>query len=420
MVSTPTDTGDNDPADGLRQPLSCEKFCKRTVRPYIVFYVLLTVYVFAGGYMFHVVEKPQWNKNMQDFVALKETFIEELRNSCRLSDDNWTIFMNERMDSLGRDIETIYEQSVKVRLGYNWDFWSSIFFCTTVLTTVGYGTVVPATTLGKILCSIYAIFGIPIFLVFLAKASTVIAQCLRNIYKTIIIKRRKRRSTKLSAELIIVTDIRENVNDDEIHKYGAKGHGSLPEKSELVGDTRDLSEAAEVAERQLQITSDNESHTPEVEGGNQKTFNLETRVVDLDRCIEDDELRVPIYVIFLIVIFYICASAVLFWKIEGWTYIDSVYFCTITYTTVGFGDISPSYDKRYGLSKQILYTTFVFTGLILTSTCINLAKIRLKGVYHFVFDEDESIQRKPASREFEPVEAQVDHEEELTRSVSLP
>ncbi|XP_078518223.1 potassium channel, subfamily K, member 16-like [Lissotriton helveticus] len=50
----------------------------------------------------------------------------------------------------------------------NWDFSSSFFFVGSVVTTIGYGTLAPRTAGGQILCVIYALFGIPLNLIFLA------------------------------------------------------------------------------------------------------------------------------------------------------------------------------------------------------------------------------------------------------------
>ncbi|XP_072165956.1 potassium channel subfamily K member 2-like [Diadema setosum] len=54
-----------------------------------------------------------------------------------------------------------------------WDMPNSFFFASTIVTTIGYGNFVPLTTGGRIFCSFYALFGIPLaggFLFFIGVA----------------------------------------------------------------------------------------------------------------------------------------------------------------------------------------------------------------------------------------------------------
>ena len=43
-----------------------------------------------------------------------------------------------------------------------WNIYNSIFFAFTVVTTIGYGHLAPATEGGKLLCVFYSLLGIPI------------------------------------------------------------------------------------------------------------------------------------------------------------------------------------------------------------------------------------------------------------------
>ena len=60
--------------------------------------------------------------------------------------------------------------------------------------------------------------------------------------------------------------------------------------------------------------------------------------------------------------------------IEGWSYLDSLYFTVITLTTVGYGDLSP--QTPIG---KIFTIFFIFTGLgIILSLIEKLANHRIE------------------------------------------
>ena len=53
------------------------------------------------------------------------------------------------------------------------------------------------------------------------------------------------------------------------------------------------------------------------------------------------------------------ASGTLFyWRVEGWTVIESLYFSVVTLTTVGFGDFTPSTP-----GAQIFTIFYIFSGI---------------------------------------------------------
>ena len=38
----------------------------------------------------------------------------------------------------------------------------------------------------------------------------------------------------------------------------------------------------------------------------------------------------------------ILTGTLFYWRFEDWTFIESLYFCIVTLTTVGYGDLSPT------------------------------------------------------------------------------
>ena len=54
----------------------------------------------------------------------------------------------------------------------------------------------------------------------------------------------------------------------------------------------------------------------------------------------------------------IAVASLFYWYVEGWSYLDSVYFSVITIATVGYGDLSP----QTALGK-IFTIGYIFAGL---------------------------------------------------------
>ncbi|XP_076345616.1 potassium channel subfamily K member 18-like [Tachypleus tridentatus] len=91
---------------------------------------------------------------------------------------------------------------------------------------------------------------------------------------------------------------------------------------------------------------------------------------------EGEEVTVPIWLCSAVVIGYICGGAVLFTIWEGWNFLDSSYFCFITLTTIGFGDLVPgtavlSEDAQLTLGLCALYLLF---GMALLAMSFNLVQ----------------------------------------------
>ena len=46
---------------------------------------------------------------------------------------------------------------------------------------------------------------------------------------------------------------------------------------------------------------------------------------------------------------WLAGGAGIFARVEGWSFVDSLYFCDVTILTVGFGDLHPNGDVGRGL-----------------------------------------------------------------------
>lgn len=73
-----------------------------------------------------------------------------------------------------------------------------------------------------------------------------------------------------------------------------------------------------------------------IKGFERKVYNRETEKLEIKTAV----------IAFILLSAIIIFPAFGFKALEGWTYFDSVYFCFVTLTTIGFGDFVPVYVKK--------------------------------------------------------------------------
>ena len=82
----------------------------------------------------------------------------------------------------------------------------------------------------------------------------------------------------------------------------------------------------------------------------------------LRRSLRDPEFRG----LFVLVLVTLAAGTLFYWRIEGWSLLDAFYFCAITLTTVGYGDLSPQTD-----AGKLFTVFYLFTGIGLIVAFLN-------------------------------------------------
>lgn len=66
-------------------------------------------------------------------------------------------------------------------------------------------------------------------------------------------------------------------------------------------------------------------------------------------------------------------GTVVYHFLEGWTWVDSLYFSVVAVTTVGFGDLAPSTDP-----SKLFTVGYVLVGIGIITTYLN-ARLQQRG-----------------------------------------
>ena len=65
-------------------------------------------------------------------------------------------------------------------------------------------------------------------------------------------------------------------------------------------------------------------------------------------------------------LFILALGTVMYHRLEGWSWIDSLYFSSVAVTTVGFGDLTPTTD-----GSKLFTVFYIFSGVAIIATFLN-------------------------------------------------
>ncbi|XP_077407345.1 potassium channel subfamily K member 1-like [Vanacampus margaritifer] len=140
----------------------CARFAEDH-RPLLNFALLVlayVAYVLVGAGIFSAVELPYEIQLRDELEATRRDFL--ANNTC-VSDASLQELLARTLKANNYGVSVVGKRTHR-----NWDFVSSLFFTSTVLTTTGYGHTVPLSDEGKAFCIFYSVVGIPLTLFFLS------------------------------------------------------------------------------------------------------------------------------------------------------------------------------------------------------------------------------------------------------------
>jgi len=78
------------------------------------------------------------------------------------------------------------------------------------------------------------------------------------------------------------------------------------------------------------------------------------------------------------IVFYLFFGGLIFWKLEGWVYEDSIMFCLVTLTSIGYGNIAPT-----TLTTRLIVIFYGMSGLGFVAFAIE--QFRFFSFFFFLF-----------------------------------
>ncbi|CAL7937682.1 unnamed protein product [Xylocopa violacea] len=318
--------------------------------------MLVIIYCGLGAFVFRYTEGAFETFYKCGVKRVKRDFLDSLWNySHNLREDDWKSMARRKLMEFEEQLHTAHEAGVHTYSGQrSWTFLNAVVYCLTVITTIGYGHISPSTNTGRAITIVYAIFGIPIFLIILADFGKLFTRIIKFLWA--FVRRlyytgscRKVRRTGPVQEVMkgvqLVYDLATFKRPSQIN----------PE------DIEEMQKQTQQSQTVLNLDG-NAPETPATPA--MSTFAI------------DDEFNLPISVAIFILLGYIFIGATLFCLSEGWGFFESFYFVFISMSTIGFGDYVPKHPVY--MMCSIIYLVF---GLALTSMCINVVQVMLSDSF---------------------------------------
>ncbi|XP_069699067.1 potassium channel subfamily K member 9 [Periplaneta americana] len=339
--------------------------CKDFFREFIAFMFsnvgiigLVVGYTIAGAFIFGAIEGNE--------APLANAVVLELRNKTALklwdlsccglnvfSEENWrenvSTELLEYQQLIVEAIQNGFDGTDNVNQSLKWSFSGAFLYSLTVITTIGYGNIAPQTVYGKVTTILYAIIGIPLFLLYLSNIGDILANSFKWTY----------------AKLCLCQGCCRVSRRQQM----------APQQTASVGGFM----GAEDWRVQYVVGADNATATRPEQGGGEPEHDVsegdETSSGGGEEPYDPQTVTVPVTLCLTIMVGYVCFGAVLFSEWEEWDFLDSAYFCFISLSTIGFGDIVPGERiiKNQEIDLSFIFCSmYLMLGMALIAMCFNL------------------------------------------------
>ena len=309
----------------------------------------------------------------------------------------------------------------------------TLFFVS--FTHSGYGHIVPITPQGRIATIIYAVFGIPLMLLFLTTIGGTLAKSFTYIYGQF------QFCISLRKAEIELDRISKRKPRSIKRKKCEVSRGSKTQTYFVPSTSRSCSpKTVPPIETKRAL---NRSHSAKITKNEKRRMvlqnltyhDLQSAPFTVNRDLSSSSIKfdiqkvhVPISLCLFLLISYISLGGMIFAEWEDWKLYDGIYFCFITLTTIGFGDLVPG-ENSLNSKRMIFCSFYILMGLALIAMCFKLMQdgvihkikvlARLIGISKpkdIIDDEDEDESNEDRDEE-EQEEEEDDDDDEMKKEL---
>ncbi|KAF1376168.1 hypothetical protein PFLUV_G00227940 [Perca fluviatilis] len=359
--------------------------------PHLLLCLSLVAYAALGALMFAHIEGNGLKVLNYTRPPEYQRFLTRIVSTVQNLTNNASATQQDIVDRVATQMDDF--QSIWLQRPADWDLYGSMFFCCTVFTTVGYGKIYPVTMTGKVVCVLYAMVGIPLMLLVILDVGDFLAMLMSRAYVHI-----HTLCKTLRSHTWFPWKVRKRTRDSS---NPALENGNFFFSHDVVVreplDIRHvLHSQADVRHNSIMLQNNKEIFEKILARENllrQGPLLRSLSCPELDRlppspkgyAIWDftglgdgmEMLDVPFVLILFIVFAYICLVGLILplWETELHGF-DPYYFCFITLTTIGFGDIVPNHPKYF-----MLTSLFIIVGMAIMSMAFKLSQARIVSFY---------------------------------------
>ncbi|KAJ9458177.1 TWiK family of potassium channels protein 18 [Diplonema papillatum] len=322
---------------------------RRRLAVMLAYSCLVLLYVVLGGLALWTLEKESDRRAVQNVADA----VAELRSSQPNATDFDRLLQGLVDTRLCQDPE---------KLGVKWTFMGAVYFAFTTVSTIGYGSIVPATAGGRAFTAVYTLLGIALVVNILRRVAEIMMEAAQGTAQ-FFHELARSASPRLFTDPGLNTsgEAKANVFQDYLDAKGF--HQYMCTLNESAVDRRVTNKVISVLADPAFPYLPKDDLCPAV-----------ALFYRLHNSLPSDVAFARLFRAATFLLIWLFSWAAAFSVVEGWPYPDALWFCFVTLTTVGFGDFEPA----GALSRGITFV-FAFFGLGLVAWVIDASADAFKA-----------------------------------------